>query len=517
MAYLNKQQLKKLIEGRPKGSTEEQILESLIKRGHTFEGIELIPVGVRSQLEPKQEEVAPQKGVLRGIGDFISETTGFTGTAKAISGATLGGRVAEKAGTNLTVRVNELITQAKSLPQGSLERKKLLEQAQRLSQTTGEGAERLLEALPTTKQAIGSFGKLGVTAASFGVGAPATAGARIGLGSGIGAGYGAFNAMEQNKPTGQIVGEGLVGGAIGAAVPAAMEGVKWLVKGIPKLLSYTSNVPEEVMQRQYDNPELASTMLEGVKKDGAIGVLDDIQNASKTLRKNLTQQYQEGAEVLIQGNTGARVSFSSKEIKLLEKVADDFGIDLPQNLNKFSVKEGLNLNKEINELFSKRAVRESAQGVVVRKTKELVSKKLSQFEGFKDFMSNYAGEKQVLDAINDIVKPYATNPVTKSTALSRIKAIFNDNRPAFLSAVKDLEEATGIPFLSDRAAALNILQKAPIAGQRLISQLIELVAFPVTSPRSAGFLSRIAGRIGQSPASQATRNVVSEGIRKLLR
>ena len=362
----------------------------------------------------------------------------------------------------------------------------------------------------------GSAAKLGATVAGGLAAAPATIAGRVVLGAGLGATFGGGEALEKEKPIGGVAKEAAIGAGIGAGTVGAFEGIKYAVKGVPKLLSYFSDTPEEVLQRQFDNPELAAKTLKQVKVSGATGVLDDVQNAAKILRKNLTQQWQEGAKVVINNNVGGRVGFTQNEIGKLQRVAGDFGIDLPQNLSKVSVKEALELNKEINELFSKRAIRESAQGVIVRKTKELVSDKLSKFSGVKEFMSNYAGEKQVLDAISDIVKPYADSPITKSTALARIKAIFNENRPAFLSAVKDLEDSVGIPLL-DKAATLSILRKAPISGQRLFSQFAEALFFPLTSPRFAALESRVAGRFGKLPAIQPVRTLVGEGTRRLFR
>ena len=509
---LTKQQLQQLVSKKPANISEQQIVESLIRQGHTFDGIEKVPLNVRANLEPKQQTQNP----LTKVGEFVGEASGFTGTAKAIGAAAIGGTVAKKA-TNLALDSGKLVDEAKKLPQGDPRRKELLLQAQQMSSRASTGTEKFLKEAPTPQQAIGSMGKLGVTAATLGAGTPATIAGRIGMGAVAGAGFGGSEAMEQGKGPKDVLKESAIGGAIGGAIPVAIEGVKWAVKGVPKLLSYTSNTPDEVLQRQYDNPELASKILKGVKDKGAMGVTEDINSAAKGLRKTLTEQWKEGSDALIQSNTGARVAFSQKETKFLQRVADDYGIDLPQNLSQVSLKESLELNKALNELYNQKAVREGAQGIIVRKTKEMVGSKFSNFKGVNEFLKNYGDEKQVLDAVVNIMKPWNENPVTKNTALSRVKSIFNDNKPAFLSAIKDLEDSTGIPFLTDKAAALNILQKAPVTGKSLPSQLVELLAFPLTSPRLAGLQSRMAGRIGQSKASQPLRNIASEGVRRMVR
>jgi len=509
--YLNKEQLRQLITNKPANVNEEHIIQSLIKQGHTFEGIENIPVSIRGQIEPKQSQ-----NPLTRVGEFVGEASGFTGTTKAIGAAAIGGTVAKKA-TNLALDSGKLVDQAKKLPVTDPRRKELLLQARELATKGSMGAERFLSQAPTVAQGAGSMGKLALTAGTLGAGTPATVAGRIGVGAAYGGAFGASDALEQGKGGKDILKEAAIGGAIGGAIPAAIEGVKWAVKGVPKLLAYTSNTPDEVLQRQYDNPELSKGILQDVKEKGALGVTDDINNATKQLRKNLTKQWEEGAKVIVDTNTGTRINFNAKEIKMLQNLADDYGIDLPQNLSKVSVKESLELNKAINELYGQRAVREDAKGILVRKVKDVVSDKFKQFEGAKDFLKNYADEKEVLDAMVDIMKPWNDSPVTRNTALSRVKSIFNDNKPAFLSAIKDLEQSTGIPFLTDKAAALNILQKSPVTGRSLPSQLFELIAFPFTSPRLAGLQSRVAGRVAQSPASQPLRNIVSEGVRKTLR
>lgn len=509
---LTKEQLKLLVNKKPAEVSEQQIIESLIKKGHTFDGIEKVPMSVRASLEPKQITQNP----IAKVGEFVGEASGFTGTTKAAAGAIGGGMVANKA-NNLSLDANKLVDEAKRLPQGDPRRRELLLRAQQMSSNASTGASKFLNEAPTVQQAAGSMGKLALTAATAGVGAPATVGGRIGVGAAYGAGFGGSSAMEQGKGGKDILKEAAIGGAIGGAIPAAIEGVKFAVKGVPKLLAYTSNTPDEVLQRQYDNPELSSKILKGVKGEGTTGVTDDINSAAKKLRGDLSKQWEEGSKSLIDKNTGARIGFTSKETKFLQRVADDYGIDLPQNLSNVSLKESLELNKGLNELYNQKAVREGAEGIIVRKTKEMVGSKFSKFQGVDDFLKNYGDEKKVLDAIVDIMKPWSDKPVTKNTALSRVKSIFNDNKPAFLSAIKDLEQSTGIPFLTDKAAALNILQKSPVTGKGLPSQLVELLAFPITSPRLAGLQSRVAGRVGRSGANQALRNVASEGVRRTVR
>jgi hypothetical protein len=294
MAYLNKEQLKKIIEGRPTGSTEQQVIESLIKKGHTFEGIEYVPVGVRAKLEPQKQEPVQTKGALQKVGEFIGETTGFTGTAKAVTGAALGGYVAENISDKVSQGANELIAKAKTYPRGSIERKKLLEQAMQLSEKGGQAATGLLNELPTTRQAIGSMAKLGLTAATMGSGGVAAnlglkgavgLATRVAEGGIMGALFQATDNMEKQKKLGENVGTAaIIGGSI-PLIGAGLSKAKELLQKTGQKIQYGVIKPN------------ASDIKDGfdintIKKNDLGGSLGQMAHKTQDRLNTLTQELQ---------------------------------------------------------------------------------------------------------------------------------------------------------------------------------------------------------------------------------
>ena len=357
----------------------------------------------------------------------------------------------------------------------------------------------------SVKKGLGSAAKLALTGLTAGVEAPASAIGKIGLGAGIGAGFGGAEALSQGKGTGEALSSAALGGLLGGGVEGALEGAKYLVKGVPKLLSYTSDVPEEVLQRQYDIPTEFAKEFSDVKNKGPQYVLDKVQEATRKLRTTLSEQYKEGTDALIQQHSGGRVGLGTKEQFVFNKLSSEFGVDLPQNMNRFSVKEALDLNKEINELYSKRAIKEGPAGVIVRKAKDILRSKLSSFKGVPDFLKNYATEKEVFDAANQLAKAYNTkSPISQTTALRRLKLAFNENNVAYISALKDLESATGMKIL-DKVATLQTMRKMPKGSIDLTSKVFKALAFPLTSPRLSGLISRSAGRISKPTFGVAQR------------
>jgi hypothetical protein len=322
------------------------------------------------------------------------------------------------------------------------------------------------------------------------------------VGAAYGTGFGATGAMQQNaSPTGilksAVVG-GVGGAVVGAGTSAALEGIKYAVKGTPKLLSYTSNTPEDILQRNFDNPSAMAEAGSSVKTGGVASVRENTQNAVKTLRKTLSSQWDEGMTTLIDTNQGARASLTTPQTKLLDKIVSQYGIEVPKDTSNMSIKELLDLNKNINELYNKADVKMGSGGIIVRQFKDVLDGAVSKFTGASDFLSNYATEKQVLDNANAIVKAWNGSPISMKTVEGRLQKVFDENSSAYLSALKDLQDKTGINIL-DGIAALQtqkVLPKGQFGGSAT-KQLIKTLGLVFTSPKGAAFWSRVAGSIAK--------------------
>src|SRR3990167_309035 len=127
------------------------------------------------------------------------------------------------------------------------------------------------EALTTQKplkelipQAIGSAAKLGLTAATFGSGIPATFGGRVALGGLEGAGFGLAESIEKGKGVKETIKQTATGAVLGMALPITFEGIK-----------YGQRVILPKISRQLERINLRLTP---VQKRNLGGKLDDVAN-----------------------------------------------------------------------------------------------------------------------------------------------------------------------------------------------------------------------------------------------
>ena len=214
----------------------------------------------------------------------------------------------------------------------------------------------------------------------------------------------------------------------------------------------------------------------------------------------MSKEWQDGVGFISTKYKGQKFGLNQKETKMLTKIVDDFGIEVPKDIKSMSFKTGSNLMKEINDLYGKRAVREGAEGITVRKFKDSFKKKIiSSFGGEKgdvaNLYKNYSTKHDVFTGVDDLFKAFETKrPIKQSTALGRMKAVFAENKGAYLDAIKDLERVTGKDVLS-KITALQFKPLLPSGFKQVttggglttrkgvIEKAIETLLFPLTSPR----------------------------------
>lgn len=292
--------------------------------------------------------------------------------------------------------------------------------------------------------------------------------------------------------------------------------------GKTKLLSFTSDTPEKAMEQMLQNRQpVVQAIKEGVTPQQA---LTETQGAVRNLRTTLSKDWQEGVDHIATEFQGKDVNVPDIMNKLplkknLQTLSDEFGINLP-DLDKMSVSEGIDVLKQMNEL-PKALQTMSPKGAMLRSTKTAFKDFLTSQYGEKGgsldtLYKNYSSKKAVFDAANDIVGAYKTGkPIAQGTAYNRLQNIFDENKSAYLQAITDLEQATGQDILSRVTAskfnrvAPKFTQKVPgglATSQGMLQNLIETIAFPLTSPRIAGWLNRNLGRVPQA---------IGEGIGKI--
>jgi hypothetical protein len=309
-----------------------------------------------------------------------------------------------------------------------------------------------------------------------------------------GAAFGAGVNLENNKNP-------LTGGLAGAAGGALIKGAgialsKGLTKALPAVMEQTASIPSGAIERGMERPAQVGKM---VNKNSE-SALSNIQQAVRGLRQTLSEKYATGKDQLVQQFAENRMGFNTNEIRVVNKVADNFGLDV-QNPQNLSLNEALNLFKEVNELYSKPAIKISAEGIPVRQLREIMRTKIiNTFGGTNgpvdQFLKDYGAQKAVHDAADDLVRAYKTgSPKTQASALSTIKSVFNENKSAYISALQDLEQATGTDIL-DHLAALHVQKVLPAkSGKFGVDELFRYLLFPLTSPRLVGLETRALGRL----------------------
>lgn len=381
---------------------------------------------------------------------------------------------------------------------------------------------------------VGKIAK-GVTTAAraLGLRKGVSAVGKIGAGATAGAAFDIASSLQGEQPTG-------LGTALGVGIPTVGVGLniagRVSSKIAPKLLSYTSDVPEKAFEMLLQRRQpVTQVMKAGITHEQA---LSQTQKAVHQLRSTLTKEWDEATQSIYNEFSSQRWGMGDQAVKLARKISDDFGIALPSNLKSFSAKESLDLLKEINELYSKRVVRESVQGIGVRKFKAFLQKAvIKNFGGTQgsvaNLFKNYTTKKGILDAANDITRAYSIGkPIQQATALGRLRALFNENKSAYLNAILDLEKATGRDLLSGITAAQfreklpKTLASVSASGglqspRGLIDKALSLLIIPLSSPRSAAFIARTLSRIkspglprGTSPGDYLLGETSGKSTRK---
>src|SRR3990167_6783855 len=238
--------------------------------------------------------------------------------------------------------------------------------------------------LVTPKEVLASAGQTALLAGSSAFGAMTALG-RIGVSAGLGGAFGGLSAIEKDKSWTDVLKSTAIGAGVGGAVGGVLESGRILAtKMFPKLLNYTSRTPDRAIERNIKYPSRMGSSMKRVKGVESEAVLGEVQKAVVNSRKNLSLEWKEGEKYLTQQFHKQRFGLNTKEIGQLQKIADDFAFDIPDNLENMSIKEWLNLNKGLNELSRKTGVKAAPKGHIVREVSDTIKTKLLKFFGGKE-------------------------------------------------------------------------------------------------------------------------------------
>ena len=235
MTYITKQELKKIIDNRPLGTTPEGIVSGLRQRGNQLEGYQETP-----------EEKVQKKTLLDKVGSFL----GVEKLAKGIAGTIFS---KTKEGKNVL----------KMLEEGKM--------------TYEEFQRDYGEILPSGKEIIGSALQTAATIGTAGISAGKIlpTAAKVG---GIGAVSGFGRGLEEEKTIKESAIRGLTTGLISAGTYATLAGVSNLIKKAPARLMNSAVKPPNPKLGQ----ELVNRGLVGSEKSMLKTSIDKIMtNESK--------------------------------------------------------------------------------------------------------------------------------------------------------------------------------------------------------------------------------------------
>lgn len=538
MANLSKEKVKEIIRNAPEGTSPAGIIAGLRQKGHTLEGYptEAKQTPTTAAKAEKAPEVEEEKGFLESVGDVgVGAVKKFHGFGKGVadigSKAVIGAAGAlapsfKEIGYDIAgiMTADDIEAQSETYTKLGNELMKRLqsdeitdERKRELFQLYTEANPDILKHVPeiarTGAQKFGSAAMTALLPASvatgggslwgkqIGTGLVATVGRRIGTSGATGALAGASKAVSDGKDWDNVIKDAGKGAALGVAVSGAMEGGMWLLRKIPKIMSFTSDVPEGVLNKHYKEGNKISRFH---KTADTKKLQKDITRSVTDYKKSMVKEYGEGLDFIADSMKGKRVGLNTLERNRVDIIFDEFkrkGFEnAPQNLNSFSAKEGLKWYNELNSLTAD-PTKGSGQALIQFR-KALKTKLINMSGGQKgavaNLLNNYSAKKTIVESLDDIVRSdfVSRGQKTKAinTARNNLNNIFNDNKGAYIEALESFEELSGANFSDELASLYTKPFIPPKEGRLTPTDLFRLLASPLgTSPRLAGFYTRFAG------------------------
>jgi len=387
--------------------------------------------------------------------------------------------------------------------------------------TTTNPLEEVMKGAPTKKEVIGGAVTMGTWLLAPSMPMPggwthkailirAALSAPIGVSAGLG------DALMRNKDTPEVIKEmvtsGITASVLSFGIDEAINGIRWAVNKLPVISGYVSEVPQETLEYTAGHPEGVKMVRKELKgltpQQQAEKITGITQQTVKGMRKDLTNEWQVKFDQVIQENIGVRTSLNDYEERLLNKVNNIMPLEnMPSNTAKMSLKETHDLYSQVEDILGKNKLYETAEGVPVRElANKLRSKMITAFGGeesnFARLLSDYSTKKHILDSAGDLAKAWGTTPQNYASAVNNLKKIFNDDKFAYLDAIRKLEQETGKNLL-DYIAAWNTSAILPYRhGGFGLDELFRLILSPITSPRAASAL--VSGTAGLRNLGEGT-------------
>lgn len=376
------------------------------------------------------------------------------------------------------------------------------------------------------EEVAGAAGKAALTTL-LGMGATselgnAGLGGKILQGAVIGAPAMASQAMSQNASTPDVLKAGAQGAGFGALLSGALEaGKSFLLKGLPRLLQYTSSVPDALLSEEVQRPADVAAANAELQKNGELGVLKKVQTAVQTQRTNLSAEWDAGAKVLGQQYADRPFDMSSalpasKSLGLFT----EYGLTPPANVTSMGAQDVLDFNKELNSMLTGKAAYspDFADLRAFRNDWQAAMTKQGDLGNginpLQTFLDNYGAKSDIVNGMNSLVPSLGhtanTNPKVLQRGLNLLKNGSTMNKSAFLDAIQQFEKLSGFPV----RAYMEALQTQGISPPSTFgkSGLMKFFQTLVGGPKGAAFLTRAGSTIANAPINEAVGNIAKEAV-----
>jgi len=282
-------------------------------------------------------------------------------------------------------------------------------------------------------------------------------------------------------------------------------------------LSFTSDQPRAAFDTMLNNrnqylQQLKSNPTQETVYSTAVG-------AVKAARTRATAGYQAGLEQISKEYNGVRTGLPDNLEAQYQKFANEYSFEnVPQNIKNVSALEASKVLNDVNDALNRLQEGTPDYAKISILKNSLKNRFVDAFGGkdgsFNRLFTNYSSITRVVDIADDLIKSRVDNPKTVTTAQKALLDVFNENKPAYLNAIINLEKMTGKPIL-EQVAAQKLGKRMPEIGKvnSVFDSgvaLVKLLAAPlVTSPRMASFIARSFKGLNEVPnTSTGTKGVL---------
>lgn len=369
---------------------------------------------------------------------------------------------------------------------------------------------------------------------------------RVGMGAAAGYGMDVGSKLQEGKTALEAAKPG-IGTAIGGGLPVAGSLFNLTKKAIPATLSFTSGVPKKAIETAMESPAAAKIGRTGTNVEG---IRQKASESLKTLYKDLGDEFGKGLDEITSktGQTKGGVIYDEKGFlksgnKLRERLvrstrdfAREFRISMKKgdgglqvDFSKSPIVKGgekANVQEAMNTIskwddWSARGMQDLAERIGALRNFESGSKTESSailgkiynrltssgekgakgiigefYPELSNLRTKYAGNRKMLDTIDDIIQTGKDNPRAVQSSISRLSNIFKEDKETYLNVIRELSKRSdtdilgmlaGTEFqrvLPDFVRGLGGGGTVGIAASVLNPWLIMLA--PLFSPRAVG-------------------------------